>query len=202
MDIPSFAESVNWEDLNLPALLGDLVTVLEGDAEPTLTRSCVQNLRAWIEEAGKSGKNLSDSVTEMRNMIDSLVERVDTSVTNLSLRVSSTKSAIGKEQDVSENKVGSTVWGGLIHLNETLRQLSVAIDRQNHENLASFGENTSNITQLFDYVGPLNAKLSKDIKYVYKLVLEARQRQAHASRCDSSRSMPTFESIVPSAVEE
>lgn len=192
-----FSESVSWEVLNLPALLGDLATSLEGDAEPTLSRSCVQNLSSWIEEASKSGKKLSGLVTEMRNMLDSMVERVDTSVSDLSLRVSSTESALGREPDVSDNKVGSTVWGGLTHLDETLRQLMNVIDRQDHSNLASFGEHTHDITQLFDYVRSLNTKSSKDIKYVYKLALEAKNHKAHASRGGSDRSVPTFESIVP-----
>lgn len=196
-----FSESVSWEDLNVPALLGDLATALEGDADPTLSRSCVQNLRSWIEEASQSGKKLSELVAEMRNMLDSMVERVDTSVSDLSLRVSSTESALGREPDVSDNKVGSTVWGGLTHLDETLRQLMNVIDRQDHSNLASFGEHTHDITQLFDYVRSLNTKSSKDIKYVYKLAMEAKNHQAHASRGGPDRSVPTFESIVPDSSE-
>ena len=192
-----FRDTVNWEELTVPALLSDLQCMLQEEGIPQAHRSCIHNLSSWIGEVSSTSKKLSLAISEIRSMMESLVERVDQSVTGLSLRMSSAKFTIGTEPYVEDNGIGSSIWSSLLHLDETIKQISRAQEKEIHENKQMVNEHALDINELFEYVKSLNSKFSKDIKYLHKLLLEAKSRQANAHRSLSNQSIPRFESIIP-----
>ena len=191
-----FRETVNWEELTVPILLSDLQCMLQEEGTLPAHRSCIQNLSSWIGEVSSTSRKLSLAISEIRSMMESLVERVDQSVTGLSLLMSSAKFNIGSEPDVEDNGIGSSIWSSLLHLDETIKQISRAQEKEIHENKQMVNEHALDINELFEYVKSLNSKFSKDIKYLHKLVLEAKSRQANAHRSLSNQSIPQFESII------
>jgi predicted nucleic acid-binding Zn-ribbon protein len=184
-----FAESVAWEDMSLPLLMADFDQMLRTGDDPELSRPFTLNLRSWISQVQSSGTSLADAISELRTMLEKVVDNVDSAVTDLSLRVTSIESTIGKEPDASHNLIGSTVWEAQKNFDESIKFLRSAQTTDRAEFLGFFRENSEDINRLFEHINTLSGKSSADGDYLLKRILKLQEALAESSR-SARRSVP------------
>ncbi len=189
-----FAESIAWEDLSLPLLMADFEHMLRGDNDPVLSRTFSVNLRSWISQVQTSGANLADSLSETRSMLEKVVDKVDSAVTDLSLRITSVESSIGKEPDAIHNRIGSTLWEALMNFDESIKSQAIARSSDRSEFLGFFRENSDDINRVFDHLNTLSGKINADGEYLHKLIMKLQKSQSNTSRA-TRRSVPIVQPI-------
>ena len=189
-----FAESVAWEDLSLPLLMADFEHMLKGDDDPVISRPFSMNLRSWISQVQASGANLADSLSDTRSMLEKVVDKVDSAVTDLSLRITSVESSIGKEPEASHNRIGSTLWEALVNFDESIKSQISSRSSDRAEFLGFFRENSDDINRVFDHLNTLSGKINADGEFLHKLILKLQKSQSDSSRA-SRRSVPAVQPI-------
>jgi hypothetical protein len=190
-----FAESVAWEDLSVPLLMADFEQMLRSEGTPELTRPFALNLRSWISQVQSSGTGLAESISETRSMLEQVIDKVDTAVTDLSLRMTSVESSIGKEPAAIHNKIGSTLWEALLNFEESIKSQVSARTSDRTEFLGFFRESSDDINRVFDHVNTLSNKINADGEFLHKLILKMQKSQSELSR-STRRSLSHVQPIV------
>ena len=216
-----FAESVDWEDLSVPLLMADFEQMLKTEGDPIISRPFTLNLQSWISQVQDSGTSLAESISETRSMLERVVDKVDSAVKDLSLRITSVESSIGKEPAAIHNKIGSTLWEALLNFDESIKSQINARSTDRAEFLSYFRENSDDINRVFDHVNTLSDKTNADGEFLHKLILKMQKAQSDISRsarrsfshiqpiatqfsepADTSPSVPQVDSSVVSDMEK
>ena len=193
-----FAESVAWEDLSLPMLLAGFHQMLGSEADPVITRPFALNLRSWISQVQASGAGLAESLVDTRSMLEKVVDKVDSAVTDLSLRVTAVESSLGKEPEAAQNRIGSTLWEALMNLEESIKSQSVSVTSERMEFLAFFREHSKDINKVFKHVNTLADKINSDTDYLYKLFLKVQRKQTESSQSARNFSSSNVAPVITS----
>ena len=191
-----FAESVEWEDMSLPLLMADFDQMLRTGNDPELSRPFTLNLRSWISQVQSSGTSLADAISELRTMLEKVVDKVDSAITDLSLRVTSVESTIGNEPEARLNQIGSTLWEAQKNFDESIKSLRRSQTTDRAEFLGFFRENSEDINRLFEHINTLSGKSNADGDYLLKLILKLQKALADSSRSSTRRSVPHVQPIA------